>query len=72
LAWKTSPEDSGDVLAVVEGVDKDWADGVDDDNGVVAESRDVLNQSLAVLPESEVVAVTGVAWNTKLVKVRVG
>jgi hypothetical protein len=38
LAWKTSPEDSGDVLVVVERVDKDGADGVDDDDGVVAES----------------------------------
>jgi hypothetical protein len=62
LAWKTSPENGGDVLAVVERVDKYRADGVDNDDGVVAKRRDVLDKSLAVLPESKVVAVTSIAW----------
>jgi len=72
LARKTGPEDSGDVLVVVEAVNKDRADRVNDNNGVVAQRGDVLDQSLTTLPKSEIVAVTSVAINGDVTFTRIG
>lgn len=61
LAWNACPYDSRDIWVLVPLVDKDRADGVDDNDSVVALAGDVLDQRVAVVPESKVVAVTLVA-----------
>ena len=61
MAGDAGPQDGGDVG--VRGVvgEQDWADGVDDDDSVVAERGDVHDQVVAALPQGQVVAVALVA-----------
>lgn len=60
FAGQAGPEDGGDVGGIVPGVYEDGADGVDDDDGVVAVCGYGFDELVAVFPDGEVVAVAGV------------
>lgn len=61
LTRDTSPDDSGDVLVLVPGLDQYGADGVHDDNGVVALGSNSVDELVTSIPKSEVVAVSLIA-----------
>jgi hypothetical protein len=58
LSRNTSPQNGSDILVVVPVVDQDGTNGVKHNNSVLAETCNVADDSLASLPESEVVAIT--------------
>lgn len=58
LTRDTSPDDSGDVLMLVPGLDQNSTDSVHDDNGVVALGSDSVDELITGIPKSEVVAVS--------------
>ena len=72
MARDTSPEDGSDILVIVPVVDQDRTDGVKYNNGVLAEACDVANNSLATLPEGEIVAVSLVAVDDDVAFTSVG
>lgn len=58
LTRKTSPKNTSYIWVVDPLLDVDGADGVDDNDGVVACGSDSLDKVVAVVPRTEVVAVT--------------
>lgn len=60
LARKTSVENGSNVGIVVPVCHDDWADAMDDNDGVVALGGDILDESVSILPDGQVVAITDV------------
>lgn len=74
LAWKTSPEDGGDVGVVLVFLEDDGTDGVDNKDGVGVKGSNVSGEFVSITPESKVVTVTlvGVDCDVVLATVSIG
>lgn len=58
LAGQAGPEESCDVRVVLECFDDDGAGGVQHDDGVGVDTRDMSDQFVAAVPEGQVISIT--------------
>lgn len=72
LARLTSPDNGGNVGVVVPVLDEDSASGVENNDNVGVDRGNSLDEVIAVLPESQVLAVTSVAVDVDVAFTTVG